>query len=326
MRITYSESLQLRGLAILMMILLHCFNKDSMGSTYMSFFPDVSGVTIPYLLTRIAQICVPLYCFLSGYGLYCKYPYSEGYTKNKFFTLVKQYWFVLIIFAVIGYVFFAQYDFNFSSVAGNILAYDTTWNVTLWFLLPYILLLFLSKFVFGFINKRKIFVALPIIVVLWLGAMTLLKFEKNGTLEINVILKNVLQVFRLMLPFCMGAYCKKYENVELPRYLQKMAIVIAVLVLLTRFLVWNHFTLPIACLCFVYLYHVMPVSGAVKAILSYFGEKSLFLWFCHAYFIYYYLKDYTFAAYYALSIFLLAIIYSLVCATILEFVYKKLRL
>ena len=86
MRITYSESLQLRGLAILMMIWLHCFNKDSMGSTYMSFFPEVSGVTIPYLLTRIAQICVPLYCFLSGYGLYCKYPYSEGYTKNKFFT------------------------------------------------------------------------------------------------------------------------------------------------------------------------------------------------------------------------------------------------
>lgn len=326
MRITYSESLQLRGLAILMMIWLHCFNKDSMGSTYLSFFPEVSGVTFPYLLTRIAQICVPLYCFLSGYGLYCKYPYDEGYTRKKALTLIKQYWFVLVIFAVIGYVFFAQYDFNSGSIAGNILAYDTTWNVTLWFLLPYILLLFFSKFVFDFINRRKIFVTLPIIVVLWIGAMTLLKFEKNGTVEINVILKNILQVFRLLLPFCMGAYCKKFENVELPHYLKKIAIVIAILVLFSRFFVWNHFTLPIACLCLVYLYHVIPVSETVIKILSYFGEKSLFLWFVHAYFIYYFLRDYTFAVKYALFIFLLAIIYSLVCATILEFVYKKLRL
>lgn len=325
MRISYSESMQLRGLAILLMIWLHCFNKDMTGETYISILPMLGGATFPYLLTRVAQICVALYCFLSGYGLYLKYPYQKGYISKKGISIVKQYWFVLVVFAVIGYMFSAQYDFSFSSITSNLLGYDTTWNVTLWFMLPYFILLLISKWVFKFIDSFKIYIALPTLILTFIISMIAMKSQKMGVVEINVFIKNIFQVFRLLLPFVIGAYCKKYERMEdiIQKNRKGLWVGFALILLLSRFFVWNHFTLPLCCLCFVFLYHVIDVPKKVQGVFEFLGQKSLYMWFCHAYFLYYFLKEYTFAAQYAILIYLLAIIYSLACAIILEYSYKK---
>jgi hypothetical protein len=327
MIITYSESLQLRGLAILMMVWLHCFNKDVTGLTYTSLLPSVGGATVPFLLTRVAQICVSLYCFLSGYGLYSKYPYAKNYTTNKAFTLTKQYWFVLLFFCVLSYFLGSSQGYSFHDIMGNFLGYRTTWNSTLWFMLPYVLLLMASKWIFVFINRQKWYVVIPIIIIVWITAMWMLKSQKLGVIEINVVIRNILQAFRLLLPFCIGAYCKKYDYLEdKTARCKRIFILISIVLILSRFLVWNHFTLPICCVGFVYLYHCMNVNEKVQKFFSFFGKKSLFLWFCHAYFVYYYLKEYTFAVKYAILIYTVVITYSLLSTLFLEFVYKKVRI
>ena len=329
MKISYSESLQLRGLAILMMIWLHCFNKDVTGLTYISLLPSVGGATLPFLLTRVAQICVSLYCFLSGYGLYCKYPYKEGYTRKKAFILIKQYWFVLFTFAIVGIMMKYYHTVTIYDLLGNFLGYRTSWNSTLWFLLPYIILLLISKWVFEFINKLKIYISLPIIIVAWVFAMGLLKYQNTGVIEINVFVKNLLQVLRLLLPFCFGVYAKKYDYIEdvikANKSLWWGIMFLSTILLMSRFLIWNHFTLPVCCVAFVYLFHCVKLSSKLRDIISFFGEKSLYLWFCHAYFVYYFFKEYVLGVKYAILIYLLAIVLSLFSALFFEYSFRKLK-
>lgn len=64
-----TESQQLKGIAILIMVFLHLFNSDAKLAMCDS---EITFMGVP-ILTRIARfttICVPFYLFLSGYGLY----------------------------------------------------------------------------------------------------------------------------------------------------------------------------------------------------------------------------------------------------------------
>lgn len=70
--LTKSESLQLKGAAILIMVFLHLFMTPSnvdLCQTYLYF----RGEPVVSQLSKFTGICVGLYLFLSGYGLYITY-------------------------------------------------------------------------------------------------------------------------------------------------------------------------------------------------------------------------------------------------------------
>lgn len=67
--LTKSESLQLKGSAILIMVLLHLFNRqENIDKCIISI--NLLGEPLVSQLAKFVEICVPLYLFLSGYGLY----------------------------------------------------------------------------------------------------------------------------------------------------------------------------------------------------------------------------------------------------------------
>lgn len=84
MDITYEESLRLKGIAILMMIWLHCFNSWINPDYVYEAFIYISNYPLAYRISYIAGSVVPLYCFLSGYGLSKKRPYNFFYVRKKY--------------------------------------------------------------------------------------------------------------------------------------------------------------------------------------------------------------------------------------------------
>jgi len=143
LQLSYNNSMAIRGIAILLMIYLHCFNYHP-ADDYVDWM--WRGKTISWWLTRTAQFCVPLYCMLSGYGLYKKYPYGYKYCIEKSWSLIKRYWFYLSVFLFVGYYAFDAYIINTSLFLSNFLGYETTYNPTLWFLLPYLIILLASPY------------------------------------------------------------------------------------------------------------------------------------------------------------------------------------
>lgn len=67
-----NSSLALKGIAITLMMIHHNFRNTSLFSSYnVSFYPfnDQSVVSFAYA----CKICVSMFAFISGYGLYLSY-------------------------------------------------------------------------------------------------------------------------------------------------------------------------------------------------------------------------------------------------------------
>ena len=62
------ESLELKGIAILLMLMLHLFNTQQRVAECTPFLYFWNGKPLVYALSRVGAFCVPLYIFISGYG------------------------------------------------------------------------------------------------------------------------------------------------------------------------------------------------------------------------------------------------------------------
>lgn len=206
-QLSYQDSMQLRGVAILMMIFLHCFNYHAQ-SDYADWV--INGNTLAWWLTRIAGLCVSFYCILSGYGLYKKYPYGYRYCFDKAWKLSKRYWFFLAVFVGVGALVFNAYDLEISSLLSNFLGYNTTYNPTLWFLLPYLLVLVASPLLLRLFTTHKTWKSIAIVTLAYCFAFYFLKLKASGVMAINDLLCVVLESFNLLFSFLCGALFAKY--------------------------------------------------------------------------------------------------------------------
>lgn len=77
------DSAALKGVAIIIMVFLHCFNKPARYSEYnLIFAPFTSGELMAAAV--FGKICVSIFAFVSGYGL--MYGYSHMKQKGKDFS------------------------------------------------------------------------------------------------------------------------------------------------------------------------------------------------------------------------------------------------
>ena len=277
------------------------------------------GYTLAYILTKLGGICVPLYCFLSGYGLTCKYPYERDYIWKKALRLYEQYWFVLLLFTAVGFAIGAErYHWNLREIAGNFIGYQTSWNPTLWFLFPYVLLFAISKPIINVCQKNW-FLSLGVTLLSFIGAMFLLKQDKTGGICINALAKAILEIFRLLPAFLFGVIAKQKESFETSKYNKKPILIpLSTIGVITACFVWRDFMHPFYGICAVYLICNIHWNEKVSQVLQWFGKKNVWLWFCHAYFTYTYLHFMTAWAKWPVCIYIVTVGLSLLAALLFE--------
>lgn len=110
-----------KGVALLLLLWHHLFYNDPNNyDMFVSLF-NVKGMPIECLIANFCKVCVAIFLFLSGYGLYKSYnsyltilKNSNNrasvkndliYIKNHLLKLLSQYWFVYIIFVSMGFAF-----------------------------------------------------------------------------------------------------------------------------------------------------------------------------------------------------------------------------
>lgn len=149
---TKDESLQLKGIAIMMMLWLHLFGTDEaiLSETAKTIYIN-DGEPLIYAMRKFGRMCVVFYTFLGGYGLakvYQRNATAKGLgiatgMKNgkRVWNLFKSYWLVMTIFILTATLLQPwRYPGDIMEIALNISALDITYNDTLWFLFPYALL------------------------------------------------------------------------------------------------------------------------------------------------------------------------------------------
>ncbi len=327
-QLSYKDSLMFKGIAILMMIFLHCFNNHPQNG-----YTDlvISGGTLSWWLTKTAGLCVPLYCLLSGYGLYKKYPYGYRYCIEKTWILVKRYWFFLFFFVGLGAFFFHAYELKKNILLSNIFGYNTTYNPTLWFLLPYLLVMLSSPLLLNIFNTHKIWKSIVSVAFMYGISFYCLKMETIGMMIIPDILHVVLEGFHLLFSFMCGALLARYGILKLQVMksvvMNNLALITLIGVfIVVRALIDNAVVAPFMCVVLVVLMVNIRFTNSIIKLLEELGAHSLNMWFIHAYFTYRYLDFTVYWLEYPLFIFLIVVIYSYVLSKLFDKVLRWLSI
>ena len=103
------DSLALKGIAILMMVFYHCYYKTSKFAGYDVIFRGISREQV-VMTASCMKICVALFAFVSGYGLFCGYQKEKTERKSEkssewigchLFSTLSGYWFVVVLSYII---------------------------------------------------------------------------------------------------------------------------------------------------------------------------------------------------------------------------------
>lgn len=160
-----------KGIAIMLMVWHHLFSYPVRIEhvTYIPFFPP-NVLRMELLIGMFGKICVSIFLFLSGYGMYQSMSHrgkgSIKYSLSKMFQFMTQYWICFLVFVPIGLFFYShnvRYAWDARTFLFSLLGLDNHYNGEWWFVLLYLKLLLLFPVAYWIVQKN---VLLSLVIVL----------------------------------------------------------------------------------------------------------------------------------------------------------------
>lgn len=148
MELTKQENQMAKGVAILAMVMLHLFCR--LGDLPYTPLIWIGHTPLIYYLGLFGDICVPIYCFCSGYAqILLKGREQSQYRRSRWVRLFKfllNYWIVLVLFSIVGALFdkTGAIPGSVRVFLGNLFLYSLSYNGAWWFVLTYAFLIALS--------------------------------------------------------------------------------------------------------------------------------------------------------------------------------------
>lgn len=211
-----------KGIAITLMMIHHLFRfPDRIEKvSYISILP-LGNLRLEYLLGDFGNICIAMYLFLSGYGLYMSSIKKESFSiKDSWGKIIKfllNYWVAFIIFVPIGLIWFsdsARYHFNIISFLANFTTLSSSYNSEWWVVRLYIELLLLFPLIKR-ILKRGIIVATVTSFGFYIVAIMMelipVILPRLSFLKKSFIYGDIRNILFWQITFCIGCIIAKYK-------------------------------------------------------------------------------------------------------------------
>ncbi|WP_077360400.1 hypothetical protein [Fictibacillus arsenicus] len=77
MELSKQDTKVLKGIAILLMVLLHLFARKDVNGLYETV-PIINGIPLVYYIGLMGDSCRPIYLFVTGYAFYIMITKSNG--------------------------------------------------------------------------------------------------------------------------------------------------------------------------------------------------------------------------------------------------------
>lgn len=224
---------------------------------------------------------------------------------------------------------FSYYNLSISSLLGNFVGYDTSYNRTLWFLLPYILLFISCPILFRLLSRKNIMVVcLSIILVLFVLANWVLKLEAQGKFEYSAFIMLIANYFKMLFPFSLGFIAAFYPIPNSLKILiekrRLLWLFVLGIVLLSKLFIPSYTLNYFYLIPGILFWHLLDKPLCLKHLLVKFGKKSTYIWFVHGYFTYYIFHPYIFCLKYPIFIFMGVLLVSYGLSFLFDYIYTKL--
>jgi len=338
MSINIQKSNQLKSIAILMMLCLHLFNRDYQG--LFQPFVFIGQEPLSYYISLFCDACVPIFAFVSGYGLYASYRNNQGSYLQKNLIRTKKlyfrYWIILILFVVIlGFLLRKDgYPGSWVKFLLSISGLKTFYNGAWWYFTIYILFIFTSKFWFRLLQTVNPYLYLGFLLLLYLIAFYFRMYKP--IIFLNPILQWIhtegALYFCTLFQFMAGAFALKYDWHQKVsalfkdlKYSNLIAVLGITMLVILHGAIPNFVIAPFTALAFIFLFLQLRMGKISDKVLDFFNSHSTNLWLIHMFFYMIYFEELIYAAQYPLLIFIWLVLWCLIASYIVNFIYHKLE-
>ena len=322
---TKENTKQIKGIAILLMLAHHLLafpGHVPYGVTIQTSF-YLSGMELTELIGGFGKICVSIYMFMGGYGLYKRYVscIANNVECNRFGSdvvkLYKAYWKVFLIFVPIAFLFFGnqgQYCADIASCTRydvwvlkdffqNFFGLSRSYNSEWWFFWSYLLALFQGYvFIELFRNKKNLyleFATVIIWIILLMNVFPLLPFEEGyHILWENTWYNEIFLGSEYTPVFFVGIIFAKYDifaswNGYLSELKKTERVAIALIgagliVYVRQFFLKVDFEVVIVPIFVFICYVFVQETGFLKRPLEFLGAHSTNIWLIHTFLCFYF--------------------------------------
>ena len=317
---TREDTRIVKGIAIILMLMHHLFAFPNRYPSDFSFAPTFSiyGTDFIVFLGQFGKICVALYMFLGGYGLFCQYRTGKKLHEN-IFKLYTNYWKIFFIFIPIGFLLFSNQPsdycaesiicnvfskFDLNEFISNLIGWKSTYNREWWFFKNYLCTIFLGYIFIQMTKSHKSFwVDLFWIIVIFITTQAVFPSFSNipafNTLTNNIFYVNLFTLDQSSCSFFMGVIFAKYniyaklnELLTSNKKTHQLAICICGFILAPciRQLFGSQidlFLVPLFTVCCITFCKKIPFLSKIFLVL---GKHNTNIWLIHSFYCYYYYK------------------------------------
>lgn len=335
MELTKRDNQMAQGVAILAMLMLHLFcRKENLPYEPLLWIGDVPLV---YYLGLFGDLCVPTYCFCSGYAQsVLSEKEQEFYAKKRFSRLLKfllNFWVVLILCAMVGLFFDKSGSIpgSLTVFLGNALLYGLSYNGAWWFVLTYVWLVLLFPVFIWMTEKLS-----PLLLFLISGAVyfaayvfrfaIMLEFD---SVVVSWLWQQVILLGTSQFSFVLGLLCYRHRIISKIRILWPkgncgvvFCVVLPVAMFALHCVEESLIIAPITGLTTVLCFHLFPKPEWMCKLFAWVGRHSTNIWLVHMFFYLNLFVGFAYMGKYPIFVFLLLFGASLVASYVVMAIYR----
>lgn len=339
MELTKKQTSITKGVAILLMLLLHLFCTREYNNIFTPIIM-IGETPLIYYIGLFSDCCVAIYYFCSGYGLMCMYINNpKEYDKRNLIRICKLYinfWIILFLFVILLGSITGKLDSYFGNLKVfmlNFTAISVTYNGAWWFLTTYIILVILSKGINKIVERYNVILILVISFMIYFICYIeywhkIIVFEDP---ILNWEIKQITLFGTSQLAYLVGSifaykkiYSKIYPIVNKIKLKNIIAIGLIILMIVLHGFIQTAFVSPFTGIVFIILFNLIDKPKFLDDLLYYFSKHSTNIWLIHMFFYVIYFKDLVFAAKYPIFIFLWLIVLCLISSYVVNFIYNPI--
>lgn len=335
MDITKRDSKMLKGVAILAMLMLHLFcRRDNLPYTPLLWIGDTPLI---YYFGLFGDICVAIYCFVSGYAHYMQSSKTElRHRWKRLLRFLIPFWVIAAVFSVIG-IFTGNpaIPASVKEFLLNCLTIKNSYNGAWWYANTYILLVALQPLSRKFVERCPAWAVLLASFAFYTVGYGI-RFWGWGSCRSTVLSWIITHIGLLgtsYFPYIIGMlFCKKQVVAALRQRLLSVktsniciftGVTFAGMIVVhglipPLFVAFITATVTIILLC------ICPLPVWLTNLLCYFGEHSTNIWLVHMFFYGRLFHGIVFCLKYPIPVLLLLIAFSLASSYVIKWLSRPI--